>query len=207
MSGASPRPLDRLWPVYPAVVIYAQASPMDCLRLLAEATRPNIHKLHLRTVFTEGRRYYLATLPNGFRLTMDSALFWSRRLRTREAAVLRGEIASSEGESSRVLLRSRMRLLFLLDVLPLPTFVTSLILFSGWPPLVIALLTAAFFGLSYAWHHLAASVQAAEMVYFVQKALEEQMAPPAALLPAGGETIIDGEFREQWQKFYEEHRD
>jgi hypothetical protein len=51
-------------------------------------------------------------------------------------------------------------------------------------------------------------LQAGEMVFFVQKALEDLAPAEVPALPAHSENTVtlEREFREQWDKFYEEHK-
>jgi hypothetical protein len=79
-----------------------------------------------------------------------------------------------------------------------------------WPRLVSIGIVVLLFALSLLGHRFNAALQASEMIFFVQKALEDL--PPAELsqlAPAGPEVVTHqaDEFRQQWQKFYEEHRE
>ncbi len=200
--------LSRLWYVYPPVVMTVKATPDECLRALAAASRPSVDRLHFRNLFADGRRYYVSPRREGFWLTSNSKIPWRRRARTTIAAVLRGEFGAVGEGGTRLLLRSRMRLLFLLEALLVPAFMTSILIFAPWPPLLIIGLVLTLFGLSWLSHRLTATLQAAEMVYFVQKALED-IAPldiPALGEPAPEMVTQERDFREQWEKFYEEHK-
>jgi hypothetical protein len=199
------RILERLWVTHPTVTLTVQATPEACLRALAEATRPRLDRLELRNLYTEGRRYYLQPAGDGFELTSSSKVYW-RRSRTAVASILNGTFKPGDDGSIVLHLRSRMRLLYFLDIFPVPIFMTSLLVFAPWSPAVIVALSVTLFGLSITWHRLTAALQAADMVYFVDKALGALAASPPALLPQGEPDVIqpDAEFREVWRKYYEE---
>lgn len=208
MAGVRGWLLDRLWYVQPLTVLTVKALPNDCVRALALATRPNLDRLHLRNLFVGGRRYYVDALEDGFQITSDTSLPWRPRSRGSVAAVLRGQFSASGADSTLITMRVRMRLLYLLNIFPIPLFMTALLIASPWPkPLVISLIITLFF-LSWAGHRLSASLQAADMIYFVQKVLEEVIATDTPLLNAKNENVVtpEQEFPEQWQKFYEEHK-
>jgi hypothetical protein len=199
----------RLWNVYPPIALTVQAPPGICLQALAAAAKPSQNRLHLRNLFTEGRRYYVQPVKEGFRLTSNSKVPWQYRARTTVAAVLYGQFRDNGDGATRINLHAQMRLFFLLDIFLIPLFISSIVIFAPWPKLFILLLMLALLGLSWIWHRLTATLQAAEMVYFVEKALEELTPVEVPLLAASNEDVItqDREFREQWRKFYEQHKD
>ncbi|MEP6987682.1 MAG: hypothetical protein ABI970_18910 [Chloroflexota bacterium] len=200
--------LDRLWFVRPMTALTVKALPNDCVRALGAATKPNLDRLHLRNLFMDGRRYYVESLKDGFQMTSDTSLPWRRRSRGTIAAVLRGQFSASGNDSTVIRMQSRMRLLYLLDIFPLPIFMTALLMASPWPKLLIIFLTVSLFFLSWAGHRLTASLQAADMIYFVEKVLEEVITTDTPLLAAKSENVVtpEQEFPEQWRKFYEEHK-
>lgn len=199
------RLLERLWVTHPTVTLTVQATPNACLRALAEATRPRLDRLELRNLYTEGRRYYLQPAAGGFELTSNSKVYW-RRSRTAIASILDGSFKPGDDGSLVLHLRSRMRLFYFLDIFPVPAFMTALLIAAPWPPGVIAGLAVTLFGLSIIWHRLTATLQSADMVYFVDKALEALAAPPPALLPPGQPDVIQvgADFHAVWRKYYEE---
>jgi hypothetical protein len=204
-----PAALSRLWYVYPPVAMTVKAGRRECLRALALASKPDVERLHLRNLFLDGKRYYLYPRTTGFRLTSNSKIPWRRRARTAVAAVLYAEFSDVGEGATRLMMRSRMRLFYLGEALLVPGFITSLLIFAPWPKVLIAFLIAVLFGLSWLSHRLTATLQAAEMVYFVEKALEDIAPVDIPILGAGDEPDIitqDREFREQWQKFYEAHK-
>ncbi len=202
--------LNRLWYVIPSAVVVVNAAPADCLRALSEAARPNLARLHLRNLFTDGRRYYLDPDGDHFRMTSSSKVPWRRRARTTIAAVVLGEVQPAGEGSTRIRLRARMRFLYFCDIFFIPLFMTSLLIFAPWPPLLIAMLATLLFALSWGWHRWTAALQAIDIVYFIERALEDwtPKAAVGALAPGGPDVITqEREFREQWQKFYEQHKD
>jgi hypothetical protein len=186
-----------------------RASRDACLQTLLVAARPSQQRLHLRDLFTGGRRYYIQPRKDGFRLTSDTRLIWgSKRQRSRMAAVIDGAFSGAD-DVTFVRLSARMSIPYSLSALLIPAFVTSILIYTPWPLTLIAVLALLLFSLSWLGHRFDAAYQANEMVYFVQKALEDL--PPAEvpqLEPAGPEVVIastSDEFWEQWQKFYREH--
>jgi hypothetical protein len=192
--------------VHPVVHVTVQATPAACLRTLAMAARPSQERLHLRGLFTEGRRYYLKPSRKGFQLTSNSRIPW-RRGRTGFTAVLSGAFSES-GDTTRILLRARITVPYLLRVFFIPAFISSIIIFARWPRPVIAASILLLFGLSWLGHRLNAMLQAGEMVFFVQKALEDLAPADIPVIPATSDNTVtlEREFREQWDKFYEEHK-
>jgi len=202
------RLLHRVWYVHPAVVLTVQASPAVCLQTLAVSAKPSQDRLHLRDLFRDGRRYYLQPSKEGFQLTSNSRVPW-RRGRTGITAVMSGTFSDGGSDATRLLLRARISIPYLLNTFFVPLFVSSIIVFAHWSPLVIAASILALFSLSWLGHRLNATLQAGEMVFFVQKALEDLAPATIPQLPADTQATItmDREFREQWQKFYEEHKE
>ncbi|MCB9457869.1 MAG: hypothetical protein H6671_17940 [Anaerolineaceae bacterium] len=199
----------RLWHVHAPMVLIVQATPATCLLTLRRAARPNLQRLHLRNLFTEGRRYYLHPLRGGFRLTSNSALSWNRHGRTALAAVVDGRLSDAGEGATIVHLRARWRLFYLLDVFLIPFFIMSILVFTPWPPWLVTLLAVILLGLSWLWHRLTAMLQAADMVYFIQRALEDLPAAERPLLaqPAPDVVMPDSEFREAWESFYRQQTD
>lgn len=200
--------LERLWYVHPVTVITVHSTPIDCMQALQSAARPSLQKLHLRNLFTDGRRYFIDARKEGFLMTSNSKIPWRRRARTSVAAIVQGTISPLGEEMSRIQIQARMRLFFFLDIFLIPFFITSILVFAPWPRLLIAIFVILLFGLSWAWHRLTATLQAADIIYFVEKALEDQSPGVMPMLAQGTPQVItqDGEFQEQWQKFYEQHK-
>lgn len=193
--------------MHPTVILTVQTTPADCLRAIAEAARPSLHRLHLRNLFTDGRRYHLQPLKDGFQMTSNSKIPW-RRARTSVAAVIFVELKRENEGATRIRMKARMRLFYFLDIFFIPLFISSILFFAPWHKLLIAGLSLILFALSWIGHRLTAALQATDAVYFVQKALEDIVPVEAPKLPAGEPEIITQhrEFRQEWQKFYREHQ-
>jgi hypothetical protein len=73
-----------------------------------------------------------------------------------------------------------------------------------WSRATISVVVTLLFFLSLIGHRFNAALQVNEMIFFVQKALEDL--PPAEVmeLPASGPDLVMTDFREQWYKFYRE---
>lgn len=200
--------LDRLWYVHEDVVVTVQALPSVCLQTVAVATRPSQKRLHHRNLFTDGRRYIIQPLKDGFQMTCTSKVPWSYRRRTRVAAVLRGTFSPLSEDSTRVHLRTRISLWYLLDIFILPGWMAALLFMSPWSQSVEILLASTLFMLSWIGHRLHANLQANEIVYFVQVVLDDLEPVRVPALPAAADDVVHAaDFEEQWEKFYQEHRD
>lgn len=204
------RALRPLWQIHPPVALVVRASRAACLQTLLVASRPSQQRLHLRDLFTDGRRYYIEPRHEGFRLTSDTKMFWgSQRRRTRMSAVLFGAFSGTGEDITFVRLRVHMSITHSLRSLLIPAFVSSILIYTPWSPWLIAVLVALLFLLSWLGHRFDAAYQANELVYFVQKALEDLPPAAAPALPESGPDVVmrpaDSEFLEQWQKFYDEH--
>jgi hypothetical protein len=201
--------LHRVWYVHPPVVLNIQAAPTDCLRVLHDSTRPNLKRLELRDLFRDGRRYYLYPAERGFQLTMDTSLPWGQRRRSAMAALLNTEFSPLSGGNLQLQMRAQIRLVYLLDVFPVPVFMTSILIFAPWQPWGIAFFIGLLFGLSWMWHRLSAMLQAADMVFFVQKVLQD--VPTVEIAPLGEAApdvvTLDADFAREWQRFYAAHQD
>jgi hypothetical protein len=112
------------------------------------------------------------------------------------------------GDITRIVMQARITIPYLIQVFFIPTFISSIIIFAPWRWPVIAAAILLLFGLSWFGHRLNAMLQAGEMVFFVQKALEDLAPADTPLIPAHSDTTVtlEREFREQWDKFYEEHK-
>lgn len=210
MFGLPSRLLRSLWQIHPPVALVVHAPRHVCLQTLIVASRPSHHRLHLRDLFADGRRYYIQPRENGFRLTSDTKLFWgSQRRRTQVAAVLYGVFSGTGDDVTFVRLRARMHLTASLRSLLIPAFVSSILIYTPWPVPLITVLTVTLFALSWLGHRFDATFQANEMVYFVEKVLEDLPSAEVPELQAAGPEVVmpsaNQEFREQWQKFYQEH--
>jgi hypothetical protein len=193
------------WIVHPRHSLRLQMTPRQVYAVLEQATRPSIERLHLRSTFVQGRRYLLHPLPDGgFRMTTTSRRTLSRR-RTTATAVLQGEFADSEAILSELTLLGRIRIWYLLDVLPLPTFLVSILVFMPWSPLLIVALILTLYGLSWVIHRSTAALEAHEMIFFVEKVLQEHLGEePPELHDKSPDLIYERSFTQAWNKFYDE---
>jgi hypothetical protein len=201
--------LESLLRVNPPVYLTVAAPLEDCLQTLALATRPSLERLHLRNLFADGRRYFMQMEGTRFQIRTNQKIMWSRRGRTRHAATLSGDCSVVNEGQTRIVLQGRMRLLYFLDVLLIPAFMTSLLLYAPWRPLLIAALSALLFTLSWVWHRMNARLQTLEMIFFVQKSLEEVA---AVELPGLGvqspDVVLDGRsFQQEWARFMARQHD
>jgi hypothetical protein len=194
-----------LWQLHPPVALVVRASQGKCLQTLALATKPSTDRLHLRNLFMSGRRYYIQPQQDGFKLTSDNRLIWGgKRNRTRVAAVVFGKFSSPDNEITFIRLHSRVNVLHMLSGLLLPIFFTSIVVYMPWSHLTISLIILLLFGLSLIGRRFDAAFQVNEMVYFVQKALEDLPPVEVSALPASGPDVVLTDFREQWYRFYRE---
>jgi hypothetical protein len=194
-----------LWQLHPPVALVVRASQAQCLQTLVIAAKPSANRLHLRNLFANGRRYYLHPQADGFKLTSDNRLLWGgRRNRSRMAAMVYGQFSSLDEDITFIRLHARINAFYLISGLLLPIFFTSIVVYMPWSRAVISLIIGLLFTLSLVGHRFNAALQVNEMIYFVQKALEDL--PPAELnqLPASGPDVVVSDFREQWYKSYRE---
>jgi hypothetical protein len=200
--------LNRVWYVQPVVVLLVKASPAACVHILETAARPSTDRLHLRNLFIGGRRYYIQRTNGGFRMNSNSKIPWLQRKRTRLAAVVHGGLCEASDGISRLRLSARMTPLHFLDIFLLPGWMGLLVIAGPLSLPVKILAVAVLLALSWLWHWYTAVLQAAEMIYFVQVALDEITVDAIGALPASTESVIynPDDFQQAWQKFYDQHR-
>ncbi len=211
MTSTAPSRPQRLrwqavWQLHSPVVLVVRATPAECLQTLMRAAKPSTDRLHLRNLFAEGRRYYLEPQPNGFKLRSDNRLLWGGRRRTRVAATVFGGFSTPQDEITFIRLHSRMNVLYLLSGLVIPLFFSSIVIYMPWSPVVIGMVVTLLFVLSLLGHRFNAALQVNEMIYYVQKVIEDLPPVEVAELPASGPDVVltNSDFREQWRKFYRE---
>jgi hypothetical protein len=200
-----------LWQLHPPVVLLVRASPAACVQTLVSAARPSLNRLHLRNLFIDGRRYFVQPTRDGFRVTINSKTFeGGRRRRTAFAATVSGAVRALDEETTLIRLNARIHLFYVLRGLFMPLWMSGILLFMPWQRGVIAGLIIVLFTLAWVGHRFNAALQAADMVYFVQKALEDLPPVEAPALEAGRGDVVtpphNRDFREQWERFYEERR-
>lgn len=197
----------RCWFISAPVVLMLKASPSQCVEKLRSAAKPNARRLDLGNLYVNGRRYFVQTQPGGFRLTTTSKIPWRARQRTASATIMMGDFAPFGDGATRIRLRVRVSPIYTLTALALPVFMTSILIYVPWPPLVIALMLGLLFGLAWAIHRLSAALEANDMIWFVQKALEDFV--PAEVMGLHAESPLpydEQEFARAWERFYEARR-
>jgi hypothetical protein len=198
--------------LHPPVGFLVGATRAACLHTLIVAARPSQDRLHLRDLFAEGRRYYIQPIAEGFTLTSNiSARKDGRRLRTRSAATVIGVFdgdQTSDPPITFVRLRYRAHAMYLLTGMVVPAFISSILIYLPWHPLAISALVGLLFSLTFIGHRLDAALQVGEMVFFVQKVLEDLPPVHAPELQADLPGVVmrakQTDFMEAWERFYEE---
>jgi hypothetical protein len=191
------------WQVDKPVSLLVNVSPQQCIQLMKTASKPSVSRLHHRNLFAEGRRYHLESTSNGFEMTTTHKIWWQRR-RTAFSAVMNGTFSSFGDNLFRLRLNTHIRLIYLLDVFLLPVFMTSILIYTPWHPLMIIVLSLTLLGLSWSAHRFHVAFETNEMVWFIRKALEDHLAE-VAQLPSDSPVVmnLDQDFEREWQKFYE----
>lgn len=200
----------KLWFVHPPVFLLVNASPGVCLQTMAITARPSTERLHHRNLFASGRRYQLTARANGFRLTTTNKISWSYRRRTRSAAVMQGSFSVIQQDLTRIQMQTHISLSSLLEFSLIPTFMTSIIVYvPWWHPAVIIGCIIALYTLSWFGHRYNAALEANEMVFFVQKALEDLEPGVLMSLEAKNPDMVyeQRDFDAEWEKFYRRHSD
>lgn len=204
MSGCGIRRyvLARVWYVHPQTVLFLRGEPAAIVRTIKTAAQPSTQRLHLRNLFADGRRYFIGARPRGFRMTTTSKVIFRARRRTAATAILRGRFASF-GDLTRLDLIARMTVGYLFSSLLVPSFMASLLVAMPWPPHLIAALIALLYGLSWFGHRYNARLQAHDMVWFVQKSLEDVIVSDIPSLDANQPDILEHQrdFEDEWERF------
>lgn len=198
--------LGLFWYVHTPVVFIVHAAPAACLQILAASTRPSTQRLQHRNLFASGRRYQMQPRPNGFRMRTTSKVSWHYRYRTQSAAVLDGRFLEMGDGITRIQIDTHISIRELVDFMLIPSFMTSIILFVPWNSTVIGGLVIALYTLSWIAHRNNAALEANEMIFFVQKTLEELEPAEIKSLNANSPDLIYGQFDDEWEKFYRRHQ-
>jgi len=196
-----------LWSLHQPVELVVALHPGEILARLKTAAKPSTDRLHLRELFASGRRYQLALdRQANLLIQTTSKASWHGRRRTTANATLRAHLEILADGSTRMRLRSRMRVLVGLESLIAPTFMTSLLIYMPWDSRLVALLVVALFGFSWLGLRAAAALEAHAMLFFVHKALEDDRPPEPLALHESGHIVYDyaREFQTAWDKFYDE---
>jgi hypothetical protein len=210
-QGLRRRVLHHLWYVHQGKHLRLQLTPTQSYKVLETAAKPSVNRLHLRHVFAHGRRYFLRpTDDGGFKMRTTNKVAWYPKRRTTSATNLYGDFQRIDDNTTLLTLHSHMRLHYLVDVFLWPVFMASMLVFMTWGVPIISTLIIALFALSWWSHRFNAQLEAHEMVYFIEKALED-FAPTPPTLPSRqrGDVVIDvpADFSAEWDKFYNEKRE
>lgn len=198
--------LGQVWYLHAPAQLTVTLSPTMALKALQTAARPSTERLHLRNVFAGGRRYYLQTQSAGFLMTTNAKESWRYAHRTSTVTIMSG-VFKRDHELTQITLRSRMKLAYLLDVLWLPTFVSSLLVMTPWPSAVVIALIVTLYGLSWLGHRYHAALEAYEMLYFVEKTFEDFLPPLAPQIEQTGAHVVydlQRDFASAWETFYQQ---
>ena len=201
--------LRRAWYIHSPVVMMVPAPPQMIQAMLKTAARPSVQRLHHRNLFASGRRYYVQPLAEGFRLTTTHSRRWRYRKRTPVIAVMHGTLDEVDAQVTRITLKSRINTGFLLDTFLIPLGMATLLIYVPWHPLVIAACIFILLALSWVAHRVNVMLEAEEMVWFTQKALEDLVPAEIRSIGSQSDNVIydDQDFEEAWEKFYRKHRD
>lgn len=201
--------LRRAWYVHPGAHLRVTISPSQTYKALEISAKPSVKHLQLRNVFVRGRRYFIFPRGGGFRMITTHKVPWFPR-RTTASAVLFGDFEKIDDATTRLKMTSRIKIVYLLRSFLWPTFMTSMLVFMTWPVVIIALCIAALYGLSWVAHRYNAALEAYEMVFFIEKALEDFIPDPPSILPAqttSADVIVESDFAQEWDKFVDEMQD
>ena len=207
---------NRFWYVRQEGVLLVRATPAACVQMLNEAAQPSRKRLHLQELFVDGRRYELRERGDQFEVQTTSSHYWrytegifQLRRRTRPVARLTGQMSRVGDDYTRIVMSARIRRLYLLDVIWIPLFVTSIVVPMPWEWWLRGGLVLLLFGLSYTYHYYNAAYQANEMAFFVEKALQDHLVTGLPSMGAQTEDVVrmNADFEQEWERFYQQRRD
>lgn len=192
-----------VWEVGEPVLLMVDLAPAQCIQLMKTASKPSVSRLHHRNLFVDGRRYQLEPITNGFRMTTTHKIWWQRR-RSAFSAVMNGIFHPFGDDLFQLRLQTHIRLFYFLDIFLLPAFMTSLLIYTPWHPLMIVTLSVVLFGLSWLGHRLNVALEANEMVWFVRTILQEHLAKIDELSQVNPYIMtFDHDFDREWERFYQ----
>ena len=205
------RPLLALWYVHPDVTLLVYAPPSICLGVLMTAAKPSQDRLHFRDLFIHGRRYhFLDGSPEGFRMVTTSKVPWRRKDRTPSTATLTAKFQVLDETLTQINVTAQIRIWNMWGRLIMPIFFTPLFLFAIWqPPAIRILETIGIYAFAWMSYRYSAAIDAHDMVYFIEKALEDFMPKSVSELSAHVPHVMNSreDFPDAWEKFYEAHSD
>jgi hypothetical protein len=207
--------LRRIWYVYPHLTLLINLPADEVVSLLEEAARPSKDRLHLQEIFLSGRRYLLEKRKGGFTLLTTSKSYWRYtegllgiRRRTRSAAKMVTYTVNIDAGYTRMEVRQHIRLGYLIDILWIPLFLSTIMLGVPWPWWTGVVMGVILLGLSYGYHYYNAAFQANEMAFFLLKVLREHMVTDLPELAPSSSNVMYSEqsFTSEWEKFYQSRR-
>lgn len=196
--------LPQVWYVHSPVVLLVRASPAAILSRLATASRPSTKRLHHRNLFTQGRRYQVRPVGDGFRLTTTSSVRWRYRKRTTSSAVMNGACSPLGDDFTRLQLHTRINFGYMFDTFLIPVLLAAILWYVPWHRAVIVGALGLVAALSWLGHRYTAALEANEMVWFVQRVLEDAIHTDLPALDSQTDNTLRQDFEDQWRKFYEE---
>ena len=191
--------------------ILGYVTPRVCLGGLVQASKPSTDRLHLRDLLAYGRRYhFVGGSPKGFTMETTSRIPWRRRDRTPAVARLSAEFQVLDDNLTQINITARIRIWHLWSGMLVPMFFTPLFLFGIWQPFWVRVLELiALYVLAWSAYRYRAAIDAHDMVYFIEKALEDFLPKSVSELGAHVPHVVDNrqDFPAAWEKFYEQHTD
>lgn len=202
--------LPRVWYVHPPGWVQVYATQDKCLETMIKAGKPSTKQLHLQRLYVDGRRYHISPNLEGFKMTVTRKIRWRYRGRTSYKAVMRGRFTTINDDITRIDMKFRVRVEYLLYAVGFPLFVASVVLPMGWGILTTVELLGIIFLLSWSAHRFNTRLEAHDMLWFVHKALEDfERAELVALESDSKETSVlyDREdFQRAWDAYLERHQ-
>ena len=197
--------LNHIWYVHPGAVVSVALRPGVCMKYLNDASRPRVNRLDFGNLFVHGQRYKLHILDElHFMMTVTHSIPWRYRGRTTSSAVLFGNFVKADAHSVHLHLKGRIRLFYILQFVLMPGFIASIVIYMPWPRPVIACLIMLLFALSWFGHRYHAALEAHDMVFFIQKVMDEHHPEPAPMMAEGAHiTYEEADFSEAWERFYQ----
>lgn len=195
----------RLWYLHPSIHLHLSLPASQVYQLLEMNSKPSIKRLEYRNLYAAGRRYLVRPdNKGGFVMMTTEKVWWHPRARSRASTILYGNFEAIDEDNSRLTLRSNIRLHYLFDVFPLPTFFSSILVYMWWPIWILTFLILSLYTLSWLGHRLNASLEAHEMRFFIETILEDYMPAPPAELQGKSNIVMSEDFGQVWDKFVEE---
>lgn len=202
--------LEAVWYIPTDVTLIVYAPPIACLQILATAAKPSTERLHLRNLFVYGRRYhFLHGSAEGFRMETTSKIPWSRRGRTNPNAILDGSFKQLDDNLTQIQVSAQLRIMNIGSAMFVPFFLTPMFLVAPWLPVFRILGLIVIYSLAWIAHRYNAAIDAHDMIYFIEKALEDFMPKSVSELGEVVPHVLNtrDDFPAEWEKFYQSHRD